>query len=306
MIRTAAVSVCLALAACQAPPSRFEFTELHMGMAVHVALHAADEVTARRAARAAFDRIAELEDVFSDYRAESEVRQLALRAMSEPGAWVSAGEHLLRVLSAAREAAEATDGAFDPTLGPLVALWRESRDLGRLPDPRALDAARAGTGWEHIAVDTLAGRVRLAVPGMRLDLGGIAKGYILGEALAALGRSGAPSAMLQAGGDLVLGAAPPGRPGWEIQIGEQVEVLSRTAVATSGTGEQFAEIGGVRYAHLIDPRTGLGLRVSRRATVVGPDPMLADALATALVVLGSTETGRLRALFPAYRFIVTR
>lgn len=306
MIRVLVGSACLALVACAEPPPRFEFTELHMGMAVTIVLHADTEATARTATRAAFDRIAELEEVLSDYRAGSEVRQLARRAEEEPGGWIPVSGELLRVLTIAREIAEASDGAFDPTLGPLVALWRQTRETGALPGPAALDAARARVGWQHLELDTAGRAVRLVQPGMQLDLGGVAKGYILGEALAVLERTGASIAMIQAGGDIVMGNPPPGREGWEVEIGGTIsEPLSRVAVATSGTGEQFVEIGGVRYAHLLDPRTGLGLTERRQVTVIGPDAAVADAMATAVAVVGRASLGEFLSSFPGYRLVDT-
>lgn len=304
MIRVLVGSACLALLACATPPPRHEFTELHMGMAVTIVLHASAESTARAAARAAFDRIAELEDVLSDYRAGSEVRQLARGATEEPGAWIPVSANLFQVLAVARKVAEASDGAFDPTLGPLVALWRQARESGRLPQPPTLDSARARVGWQHLEIDAAARSVRLARPGMQLDLGGIAKGYILGQALATLEQRGAPAAMVAAGGEIVLGEAPPGRAGWEIEInGVLSESLSRVSVATSGTGEQFVEVDGVRYGHVLNPRTGLGLTVARQVTVIGPDPAVADALATALVVVGRASAGQLLARFPGHRVV---
>jgi thiamine biosynthesis lipoprotein len=306
MIRLPLGSACLALVACAEPPPRHEFTELHMGMAVTIVLHAAAESTARTAARAAFDRIAELEDVFSDYRAGSEVRQLARRAEAEPGAWIPISSDLLRVLDVALEVARASDGAFDPTLRPLVTLWRQARETGRPPVRAALDSARARVGWQFLELDEAASAVRLSRPGMQFDLGGVAKGYILGQALAVLERLGAPRAMIQAGGDIVLGQAPPSRAGWEIGIGDGVsEALSEMAVATSGTGEQFVEIDGVRYAHLLDPNTGFGLTVTRQVTVIGPDPAIADALATAMVVRGPSAVDELLSRYPGYRVVGT-
>lgn len=273
-------------------------------MAVTLVLHAPDETAARQAARAGFDRIAELESVLSDYRTESEVRQLGRRAEREPGGWIPISADLRRVLVVAHNVAAASDGAFDPTIGPLVTLWRESRRSRRLPDPASRDSARGLVGWRMLEVDTIGNQVRLARPGMRLDLGGIAKGYILSEALATLRTFGATSALIEAGGDLALGAAPPGRRGWRIEIGGAPwEPLADVAVATSGTGEQWVEIGGVRYAHLVDPRTGLGLTAARQVTVIGPDPMTADALATAFSVLGPERSTALAEAFPTYRAI---
>jgi thiamine biosynthesis lipoprotein len=271
-----------------------------MGMAVRMVLYAPEESVARRAARAGFDRIAGLEDVFSDYRSGSELRQLGRRAGLN--GWTPVSQPLFLVLRVARTVAAASDGAFDPTIGPLVALWRSSRQSGRLPAAPALDSARALVGWRQLELDTTGAAVRLRRTGLNLDLGGVAKGYILGEALAELRRQGITGALIEAGGDIMAGDPPPGRAGWDIAVeGADPGLLANTAIATSGTGEQFVEIDGVRYAHIVDPRTGLGLTTPRQATVIGPDPATADALATALVVLGPAAVDRLLAVFPGYR-----
>jgi thiamine biosynthesis lipoprotein len=129
---------------------------------------------------------------------------------------------------------------------------------------------------------------------MRLDLGGIAKGYILQEAMAVLVARGAPRAMVEAGGDIVVGDAPPGTPGWRIDVphadaafAARAASLKHAALSTSGATVQFVEIGGVRYSHVIDPRTGLGVTHGFVTSVIARDGATADALATALGVLGS-------------------
>jgi thiamine biosynthesis lipoprotein len=129
---------------------------------------------------------------------------------------------------------------------------------------------------------------------MRLDLGGIAKGFILRQALDVLRARGAPSALVEAGGDLVAGDPPPGRVGWRIAIAGGDTLLANVAVATSGGTEQFVEINGERYSHVIDPRTGLGARTGHLVvTVLHPDGAMADATATALSVLGRQASAHL-------------
>ena len=271
---------------------RREFRELHMGLEVRIVLYA-DSALARTAARAAFDRIAELEDIMSDYRPESELRRLG----SRPGEWVPVSQPLFYVLARSVEIAEATEGAFDATVGPLVHLWRESRRTGRLPDSHALDSARALVGWRRITIDTLGRRVRLTMPGMRLDLGGIAKGYIIERAIAVLRERGVPSGLVEAGGDIALGDTPPGQRGWTVAGQDSTLLLANTSIATSGPQSQFAEIGGVRYSHVVDPRTGLGLTNGYGAMVIAADGALADALATALSVLGPERARRVLARY---------
>src|SRR5688500_6777657 len=124
---------------------RREFAEVHMGVATRVVLHAPDDSTARAADRAAFARVPPLVDVMSDWRPEGELRRLERRA----GAWVPVSRELFDVLARAVDVARATDGAFDPTVAPLVALWREARRGGRLPAAAALDSARALVGWRR-------------------------------------------------------------------------------------------------------------------------------------------------------------
>lgn len=280
---------------------RREYAELHMGVAARIVLHAPDDRKARAAARAAFARIAELEDKMSDYRPQSEARRLERRA----GTWVPVSRELFAVLARAVAIARATDGAFDPTIGPLVALWREARRGGRLPARAALDSARALVGWRRLGLDPARRRVRLAAPGMRLDLGAIAKGYILQEALGTLRAHGVTRALLEAGGDVVVGDAPPGRAGWAVEtpgtdavVAARAASLVRAAVATSGPAAQFVEIDGTRYSHVVDPRTGVGLTTAATATVVAPDGATADALATALTVLGPARAREVLARFP--------
>lgn len=281
--------------------ARQEFTEVHMGVQVRIVLYAASENAARTAARAAFARIAELDDKMSDYRPSSEVRLLTQR----PGEWQPVSRDLLRVLAMAQEISRNSEGAFDVTVGPLVQLWRESWKTNRLPDPAELSQARSRSGSALLEVDTIRSQVRLGADSMQLDLGGIAKGYILQEALTVLRARGAPSAMVEAGGDVVVGAAPPRTTGWSVlvldadsAVRNRSSALVNTAIATSGGTEQFVEIDGVRYSHVIDPRTGLGVTSSHVVTVIAPDAALADATATALSVLGRTKVMVLRSRYP--------
>ena len=252
-----------------------------MGMPVRVVLYAGTDSAARSAARAAFRRIAELDDTFSDYRPQSEARRLSEHA----GDWVPVSPDMFAVLSRSIDVSRLTDGAFDVTIAPLVALWREARKTGVLPRATQIDSARALVGWRRIALDTARRMARLD-SGTRLDFGGIAKGYIIGEARETLHAVGINAMMIEAGGDIVLGDSPPGTNGWKIQVGETVGTLARRALATSGPGAQFVMIGGKRYSHVIDPRTGAASTNQVTAHAVGLDPAVTDALATAASVLG--------------------
>lgn len=263
-------------------------------------MYAGSEQEAADAGAKAFDRIAALETVLSDYRADSEASVLVGLPVDQ---WHTVSADLAEVLELSRRVFDASDGAFDPTVGPLTKLWRETRRTGQLPDGSRLEAARAVVGLGFVELEGRE-RVRLRKSGMGLDFGGIGKGYAADEALAVLRREGFPIALIDFGGDLVAGDPPPGSPqGWTVEVRDGVGEVRRfllvnRAVATSGDLEQYVENEGVRYAHIVDPRTGLGLTRRTAATVIADQGWLADALASAACVMGPAGAQRLVERFP--------
>jgi thiamine biosynthesis lipoprotein len=317
MRTTLATLVLLLLLACpgcrtirpaeaQTTPQRFEYARILMGVKARVVLYADDEPTAAAAATRAFERIDRLDEVMSDYRPDSELARLITQPAGE---WLAVSDDLFGVIERARNVSRASGGAFDVTIGPLVRLWREAGRTGERPDQLALGEALRRTGYRHIQLDPRNRRVRFAEPGVRIDLGGIGKGYAAQEALRALADAGHPVSMVDLGGDLALGRPPPGRGGWSIRVQNTLETdrtltLAETCVATSGDAEQTAVIEGTRYAHIIDPRTGEPLTTPRAATVIHPDGATADALASAACVLGPDAVARLRDAFPRARIFI--
>lgn len=269
-----------------------EYRELHMGVEVRLVLVADGRATADNGARAAYAAIADLEQHLSDWRPSSEVRQLTLH----PRQWQRVSAPLFEVLARAVALARASNGAFDPTAGPLVQLWREARRTGSLPDSSAINAAMQHTGWQWLRLRPASREIWLARDSMLIDLGGIAKGFILDQAKQALIRRGITRFLLEAGGDIVLGDPPPDRPGWEIAVttarGDTTLTLANVGVGTSGPGAQHLDLDGVRYSHVIDPRTGWALTRATEVTVVHPVAALSDGLAT-LVSVAPREGARI-------------
>jgi len=264
-----------------------------MGGEVRITLYAPSPEIAERAATSAYARIAALEDVMSDYRPTSEVSRLAAQAERGP---VVISADLARVLGRAQALARASGGAFDVTCGPLVALWRDARKTGALPAASAISAARARVGWRNLRVDSVVPTAELRRAGLRLDLGGIAKGDAGDEARRELHAQGVTRALIEAGGDLVAGDAPPGQRGWRVQIrGERGpgRWLVNQAMSTSGDAAQFVAIKGVRYSHIVDPRDGYGVTHRNQVTVIARSGLVTDPLATALSVLGPRAGARL-------------
>lgn len=271
---------------------RQEFTRPMMGTQARIVLYSQDEAQGKKAAETAFARMAVLNQLMSDYVEDSELNRLSRRAGGPP---VPVSPELWEVLSYGQEVAQRSDGAFDMTIGPLVQLWRRSRRQKQLPDPQTLAKAKAKVGYRLLKLDPAHHTAQLLEPGMKLDLGGIAKGYAADEALKVLRQQGVHQALVAIGGDIVVGDAPPGSAGWVIQIaplrpGTDKPVapllLANAAVSTSGDAEQYVEIDGKRYSHIVDPRTGLGLQQRSSVTVVAPRGMLADAWTKPVCVLG--------------------
>jgi FAD:protein FMN transferase len=272
-----------------------------MGVEARLVLYSPAESAAIEAAEAAFARIKALEQCMSDWRATSELSHLCERAGLEA---VVVSQDLFDVLARANEIAEASDGAFDVTVAPLVKLWRAARKSGTLPSDADLERARALVGWHDLKLDREHLRAQLTRAGMRLDLGAIGKGVACDRALRVLRDHGVSSALVQMGGDLACSDAPPDRPGWTVDLaagaatshGERLAVSNR-CVSTSGDTEQFVEIGGQHYSHVVDPRTGLALTSRVRVIVLAPDGATADALSTAIGVLGPSAGLALAARF---------
>ena len=272
--------------------ARFTFTEPHMGTLFKIILYAPDERTANRAAKVAFERIAALDAMMTDYRSTSELMQLCHKAGGGP---VRVSEPLFYVLARAQEVSRLSDGAFDVTVGPVVRLWRRARKTHELPDPAKLAQARALVGYQNVRLDEKAHTVELLKPGMQLDLGGIAKGYAADEGLRVLKQEGITRALVAAGGDIAVSGAPPDTKGWTIGIAPLEDpnqkpsrylLLHDAAVSTSGDAEQYVEIGGKRYSHIVDPRTGIGLIGRQSVTVVARHGIMADSLTKVVSVLG--------------------
>jgi thiamine biosynthesis lipoprotein len=251
-----------------------------------------EEATARRASRSAFDRIAALDAAFSDYQPDSELMRLCDRAGGPP---VGVSDDLLDILQRSKAMYEKSSGAFDVTVGPLVRLWRRARRDRKMPAPELLARAKSLVSSDLMVIDAKQKTVQLKQPGMKLDLGGIAKGYASDAAIQLLRKQGIDRALVAGAGDIVVSGPPPGRDGWTVGIagldnpeGTPAVLLSLrdAAISTAGDTERYVLIDGRRYSHIVDPKTGLGVVDRATVTVVAPDGATADALDTAVYLVG--------------------
>ena len=290
------------IAAQEGKLTRFEYTAERMGVPVRVALYAPNEKEAEEASDALYLCFDRLNAAMTDYDPESEIIQVC-RKGGESGQFVPVSDDLAKVLAESRYYTTLTGGTFDITVSPIVKLWRRSRSFKKLPPDEYLADARQLIGndkWE------LKGNsVRILKKGVRFDVGGIAKGYALDAALELLRLRGIHSALIDAGGDLRIGDPPPGEKGWQVKFATLnvpagmtaptpcFLTLANVGIASSGDTFRYVEIDGLRYSHLIDPRTGRPLTTPRVVSVIAPTATMADALASAVTVLGPEEGRKL-------------
>lgn len=267
-----------------------------MGVPFRIVLYAADGNSAEAAAEAAFTRIAQLNSVMSDYDTDSELSRLSQTAGA--GKAVRVSDDLWRVLTRSQKLARETEGAFDITCGPVVSLWRKARREKKLPDAVKLAEARRAVGYDKLELDARNQTAHLKVPYMRLDLGAIAKGYAVDEALRVLRARGIKSALVAGAGDMAVSDGPPGSKGWRIEIAPldatnapppKFVLLRHSGLAMSGDVFQHVEIGGVRYSHIVDPRTGVGLTDRSLVAAIAKDCTTANTVATSVSVMGPAQ-----------------
>src|ERR1051325_5827136 len=286
------LGIALLLAGCATKPkqelTRYEFERPEMGVPFRIVLYSWSAELATNTAEAAFKRVAALNEIMSDYEYDSELNKLSRTSGS--GVKVKVSDDLWTVLSKAQEIARESNGAFDVSVGPYVQLWRRARRENKLPSAESIEKVRARVGYTNIVLKDHT--VELKAPDMRLDLGGIAKGYAADEALKILRGCGITRALAAASGDIALGDSPPGQKGWKIELleaqdqrGQAFLILKNCGVSTSGDLFQFVEINGKRYSHIVDPRTGVGLTDRSLVTVIAKNAFTTDSLETTICVM---------------------
>ena len=289
------------LAAAPQELQKYTYEQVHFGnIPVELTFYAADEKVGFEAALAAFQRVKELAAAMSDY--ELDPPSALNRIAAEAPRPVPVPKELFAALQRAVELHAITGGAFDVTAKPFVQLWRTSRKVGALPPKHRIENARRYVDISSLALDQQARTAALTKQGMWLDLGGLAKGLIGDEVVSLFKRRGISRCRYRAGGDMVFGDAPPGTEGWRVVVpdlqkngpeGEPAAPLSflaaNSAASVSGDVYRYVEIDGVRYAHVVDPRTGLGVTTRRVTCVRGRRGVDTDPLATAGLVMTSAE-----------------
>ena len=304
--------VALLLAGCTTPKTAtIKQTSLLMGTVVEITVQHEDPAIARKIINQAFAEGTRLQNLLSIYEKNSEISLINRKAGIEE---VKASEEVFSLIEDALRYSELTGGAFDITVGPLLELWgftplvretgvtpldggKKSTNRREMPDKSELEKALSLVDYRDVRLDRSKSTVKLEKPGMKIDLGAIAKGYVVDQMVAVLRTGGIRRALVNAGGDMYALAAPLEKKAWRVGIRNprssnavrEVIGISSEAVATSGDYEKFFVIDGKRFSHIIDPRTGYSASGLASVTVIARTATEADALSTALFVMGETK-----------------
>ena len=259
--------------------------------------YAADAEALPRVLSDAFDEVDRIDRLMSHYKAASELSRVNREAARHP---VTVDPELFGLIAESMRYSRESDGAFDITVGPLMKAWGFFRGDGHIPADGELTAARRHVGASHVILDAASASIAFDEPGVELDMGGIAKGYAVDRVVRLLRERHVSAALISAGGSTVYGlGSPPGRDAWSIDIQDPIDSqkialsvgLKDRALSVAGSSEKSFEADGVRYSHIMDPRTGRPVQGMLSVAVLAPTGTAGDALDDALFVLG-VEAGR--------------
>jgi FAD:protein FMN transferase len=267
-----------------------------MGTFARIIAVAADEHQTRCCIEAGFNELNRIDAMMSDYKQDSELSKVNHEAFAGP---VKVSPELFEILEKSVTYSKLTNGAFDITVGPLVDLWHKAGETNTMPDNDALVSAKGRVGYEKLILDANVQTVRFAVDEMRLDLGAIAKGHAVDKAVEAMRRCGASGGMVDAGGDIRCFGMHANKEIWSIGLEDprsaninetdsvsMVLKLENMAVTTSGDYRRFVTVGGKKVSHIIDASTAAGADKLSSDTIIAAKAIDADALSTAVNVLG--------------------
>jgi thiamine biosynthesis lipoprotein len=278
--------------------SLYTFSRPAMGTLYHVSFYTNKEVKAALIAEKVFDRIQFLDHILSDYKEKAEVYQLNVR---QPLQWESVSKDLGFVLKKSIKWSKITGQYFDPALGSLTHLWRRARRRNEFPADSMQIMAKNYSGIQYIALRKKSKQYQFKFlkKGVKLDFGGIGKGYAVDEALQTLKIQGVNKAMVSAGSSITVGKAPPAKKGWSV-IADTVffsngvkRYIENRSQSVSGDDQQYLEWEGKRYSHLLNPITGKPLTNGATCLVEGPNGLITDALGTAFSIIDFDEVRKI-------------
>ncbi|HET6768140.1 MAG TPA: FAD:protein FMN transferase [Chitinophagaceae bacterium] len=270
---------------------RFQFSENKMGSPFDIIFYHTDSTEAVQIAKECFSIVDSLNQIFSDYNADSELGRLALQTNQTD---IKVSDELFTMIVRSKDAWARSGKTFDITIGTLTRLWRKVKKENRFPSKAEIKAAKDLTGFKNLIINERSKTISFKKTGIRLDFGGIVPGYAAQRVIDFLKAKNISIALIDASGDIVTGDAPPGKDGWTIGINlpeseneawDKKLELKNFAVSTSGDVYRYMVHEGRKYSHIVDPRTGYGVTSQRNVTVITRFGADADWLATACSIL---------------------
>lgn len=249
-----------------------------MGTTFRLSFYAISSEQAKLAGFLAFERVHQLDQVFSDYNPQSEASLLASKA----GEKVRVSDDLWHIIRISKQLSKDSHGAFDITVGPLTKLWRRAIRQHMFPDTNNIRQAQKLVNYRWIRLFPKSQQVKLKKEGMKLDFGGIAKGYAIDQAYQVLVSQGISHILIDGGGDLYVDKNPPPGDIWNIKDHQGNTIIFNPPAAIASSGDSYKKLiwNGTRYSHIVDPDNGIGLPDSEVYTVIAESATIADALAT--------------------------
>lgn len=273
---------CLQLAAQEL--DRYEYSEQKMGTEFRIVFYTDDPQLANRVQNAAFERIELYDKIFSDYDIDSQASQIS--SLAGKDTLIELQYPMKFMISRTMAVCSFTDGVFDVTIGPLTKLWRRAFRRNEFPTEIEIQDAKAKVGCEYVH-HTGDHKLRLKKAGMSLDFGGVAKGFAVDDVMRYIQREGIKSVLIEGGGDIRVGDAPPEKEGWDILLENgQRMMLADIAIASSGSTYKYLEWEGIKYSHIINPHTGYGITNPKTVTVKAATCFMADMIATTFCLAG--------------------
>jgi len=302
------VMIWLTLVAALPPSSkdllRYEESRVSMACTYTIVVYGSELEQLKQIVNEALDEVDRIDRLMSHYKKESQLSRVNREAATVP---VEVDSELFDFLEECLRYSRQSDGAFDITVGPLMKAWGFFRGEGRMPKKSELSAALSNVGYRKVILDKSEKTVRFEKAGVELDLGGIAKGYAVDRVLTLLKERGIKIALVNAGGSTIYGlGSPPDSSGWEIKIQDPIDqrkvaesiILNNRALSVSGSYEKFFELNGLRYSHIMDPRTGMPVQGILSVLVITGTGTAGDALDNVFYVLGVEKSRKALERFP--------
>ncbi len=288
---------------------RYEANRISMACTYQIVVYGDDLPRLRKVVESAFDEVDRIDRLMSHYKPDSPLSQLNRHAAQAP---LKVDPELFEFIAECLRYSRVSDGAFDITVGPLMKVWGFFRGEGRMPSDVELSTVRRSVGYQHVILHERERTISFARPGVELDLGGIAKGYAVDRAVDVLRQGSISHALVSAGGSTIYGlGAPPHEAGWQVRIQDPVAPdraavtvrLKDQALSVSGSYEKFFELGGQRYSHVMDPRTGRPVEGVLSVAVITDNGTSGDALDNLFYVQGTAWSRKFLSAFPVSKVI---